>query len=261
MNPAPRRVSRRRALGALAGGAAGLMVPVQLMAQTSAGAPRDRVAPAGAERRPEPPFALLASWIRIAPDESVVLYMSQCEMGQGTRTGLAQILADELEADWARIRIENAPTGAPYQVTLRGFTAQFTAASSSTVLLFDALRSAGARARRMLLAAAAARWGVPAAECTAAGGFVTHAASGSRASYGTLALRASTLPVPDRVELKPREAFRFIGKPLARLDTPAKSDGSAMFGIDVRLPDMLHAAVRHQGGDGSGLGAWRCVAS
>ena len=231
--PARYSASRRRFLAGVAGGAAGLVIPLRL---SFAQQPSGTLAAALAQVTP---------WIRIGADESVVLYMSQAEMGQGIRTGLAQVLAEELEADWNRIRLENAPVAAPYQITIRGFSGQFTAASSSMTLLYEPLRNAGAGAREMLTEAAARDWQVPAAECVARNGFISHKASGRKLSYGKLAAAASTLPIPGNPKLKSRGEFRYIGKPLRRLDTPSKTNGSAMFGIDVRVPDMLHAAIRH----------------
>jgi len=191
--------SRRRFLAGLAGGATGLIIPLRLsFAQQAPGT--------GAAA-----LAQVTPWIRIGPDESVVLYMSQVEMGQGIRTGLAQVLADGLEADWSRVRVENAPVAAPYQITIRGFSAQFTAASSSMTLLYEPLRTAGAAAREMLTEAAARAWQVPAAECVARNGFISHKASGRELSYGKLAAAASTLPIPGNPKLKSRGEFRYIG--------------------------------------------------
>ncbi len=234
MNPLTgHSATRRHFLAGLAGGAAGLIVPLRLsIAQQASGTLADAL-------------AQVTPWIRIGPDESVVLYMSQAEMGQGIRTGLAQVLADGLEADWSIVRVENAPVAAPYQITIRGFSSQFTAASSAMTLLYEPLRTAGAAAREMLTEAAARAWQVPQAQCIARNGIVSHKASGRSLSYGKLATAAATLPIPANPVLRSNGELRYVGKPLPRLDTPSKTNGSAMFGIDVRVPDMLHAAIRH----------------
>ena len=218
-------LTRRQFLASSAAAAGGLVLPLRLFAQAD--------------------LQHLTPWIRIATDESVVLYVSQSELGQGIYTGLTQMLADELEADWTKIRLERAPVRAPYQVTIRGRSFQGTFASSSTALMGPALKDAGAAAREMLVAAGANAWKVPVAECRAEAGWVVHASSGRRASYGQLAAAAAQLPVPSKPRLKTRAEYRYVGKPMARLDTPPKTNGSAQFGIDVRVPGMLYAAVRH----------------
>ena len=211
--------TRRQFLAGSATGAAGLIIPLELFAQPGT-------------------LLHLSPWIRIGTDDAVVLYMSQSEMGQAIYTGVAQILADELDAEWSRIRLERAPVRAPCQVTLRGNSRQ------GTALLWRALRNAGATGREMLIQAASQRWQVPVSECTATDGFVVHA-SGKRYRYSELATAAAALPVPPNPRLKTRAEYRYIGKPLKRLDTVAKTTGSALFGIDVRVPGTLYAAVRH----------------
>jgi isoquinoline 1-oxidoreductase subunit beta len=190
--------------------------------------------------------AALTPWIVITPDGTVTVYLSQAEMGQGIYTGVAQVLADELEADWASVKVAlSAPVGPAYRITIIDYTGQFTGGSSSMTLLFDPLRKAGAAARQMLVEAAATSWQVPKAECSARNGFVVHVPSGRRQSYGLLAAGASRLAVPANPPLKKPADWRYIGKPLHRLDAAAKVDGSAVFGTDVTLPGLLIATVKH----------------
>ena len=226
-------VSRRRFLASVAASAGGLIIPLP-MAHAQIQGPTGKSGP-----------VLVTPWIRIGADDTITLYMSQAEMGQGTRTGVAQILADELEADWSRIRLENAPVAAPYQITIRGFSSQFTAASSAITLLYGPLRTAGACARAMLIEAAATQWQVPRDQCLAREGAVLHELTGRRLNYGALAQAAAALPIPREPILKSPGQFRYIGKSIHRLDTPAKSTGKAQFGIDVRMPGLLNAAIRH----------------
>ena len=181
----------------------------------------------------------LNAWIHIGTDGAVTLYISESEMGQGVLTSLSQILADELEADWSTVRAVHAPTDRAR------YGDQGTGGSTSVRLDYDTLREAGAGARQLLVAAAAAAWGVPARECRAEQGAVLHEGSGRRAGYGELAERASALPVPKNPQLKDPKDFRYIGKSMKRVDSLEKVTGRAVFGIDVKLPDMLVAVVAH----------------
>jgi isoquinoline 1-oxidoreductase beta subunit len=177
--------------------------------------------------------------VRIAPDDSVTIVIGKSEMGQGIYTGLPMILAEELDYDPARVTVEFAPVDAAFNVPFA--PVQFTGGSMSTSSTYQQLREAGARARAMLVAAAADRWKVDAATLRTEDGKVLH---GSRSlSYGRLADAASKLPVPAEVRLKDPATFRWLGKPMKRLDAPAKVDGSAKFGLDMRLPGMLFAVV------------------
>jgi isoquinoline 1-oxidoreductase subunit beta len=180
-------------------------------------------------------------WVRVAPDDAVTVIVSKSEMGQGVVMGFSTIVADELDADPRRIRTEFAPPDARYADP--AFHDQATGGSVSTSGAWLPLRKAGATARAMLVAAAAKQWRVKASECTTHNSVVVHAASKRRASYGSLALAASALPVPVNVPLKPSDRFTLIGKSRQRLDIPSKVNGSAQFGIDVRLPGMVYAAV------------------
>ncbi|MBV9345139.1 MAG: xanthine dehydrogenase family protein molybdopterin-binding subunit, partial [Gammaproteobacteria bacterium] len=180
------------------------------------------------------------AWLRIAADDSITILVDRSEMGQGVYTALPMLIAEELEVDPARIEVIAAPVGDAYVNAMNG--GQITGTSNSITDAWDRLRRAGAQARVMLVAAAARRWRVDPASCRAAEGRVTGSA-GRSASYGELAEAAARGPVPAEVALKPSTAFKLIGKPLARLDTAGKVNGSAQFGIDVRLPNMLYASI------------------
>lgn len=181
------------------------------------------------------------AWIRIGSDDTVTLRVASSEMGQGVYTAIPMLLAEELECDWARIRVETAPAAKEYTNPIIG--QQLTGGSTAVRAFYMPLRQAGATAREMLVAAAALKWKVPEQSCRARSGAVVHAASGRRAKFGSLATRAAKLPVPKAVLLKEPGEFRLLGKSMPRLDTPAKVNGSAVFGQDVKLPGMLTAVV------------------
>ena len=187
----------------------------------------------------------ITPWIRIAPDDTVTVYLSQTELGQGISTGLMQMLADELDADWGKIRIERAPIQAPFQITMRGRSFQGTFAGTSTALIGPPMRNAGAAAREMLMQAGANAWALPPGEVTTDAGWVVHKPTGRKASYGSLADAAAKLPVPEKPTLKKRADYRYIGKPMKRLDTASKTNGSMVYGIDIRVPGMLYGYVVH----------------
>jgi isoquinoline 1-oxidoreductase beta subunit len=182
------------------------------------------------------------AFIRIAPDDTVTIIVNKSEMGQGVYTSLPMLVAEELECDWNGIHVESAPAAPAYYHTQWG-PYQGTGGSSSVNSTWDQLRTAGATAREMLVAAAAETWGVPADGCRAANGSVLHEASGRRLSYGALAERAAQVPVPEVVLLKDRDEFKIIGRPTKRLDSPEKVNGQAVFGLDIYLPGMLTAVV------------------
>src|SRR5262245_41525433 len=186
----------------------------------------------------------ITDWIVIAPSGEVTLALSQPEVGQGSYTALPQILADELDAHWERVKIRFVTGKAAYKVAFRQEPpAQKEGASMSTTALYARLRTAGAAARGVLTRAAAQRWNVDVAQCRTENGFVVNA-RGERLSYGELAAAAAKLPLRAAPPLKQRGQFHLIGKPVARLDTPAKCNGSAVFGIDVVVPGMLNAAIK-----------------
>ncbi len=177
------------------------------------------------------------AYVRITPEGDVVLSIAKSEMGQGVLTSLAMLIAEELEVDWSRIRSVHPIASVPR------YGKWSTGGSSSVRSNFDAYRRAGATARELLVAAACERWQVARAECRAESGEVVHAATDRRIAYAELAERAAALPPPEEPALKARADFRLIGKDVRRLDTPAKVDGSAIFGLDVRVPGMLVAQV------------------
>lgn len=183
----------------------------------------------------------LAGWLRVDPDGAVTILTNTSEIGQGSGTGIAQIIANELDIDWRHVRIEMAPVDA--QHINAGWGEYATYGSGAISRQFEALRRAGAQARAMLIAAAATLWRVPAADCDTDAGFVVHRASGKRLAYAILSIAAAQQPVPETVTPMPRERWRFIGKEIARLDLPSKVNGSAQYGIDVRQPGMLIATI------------------
>lgn len=189
------------------------------------------------------PFAPNA-FVRIGTDDTVTVIVKHLEMGQGTYTGLPTLVAEELDADWAQVRVEGAPADATLYNNLFWGAAQGTGGSTAMANSFEQLRRAGAAARAMLVAAAARRWGVPAAQIRVSQGVVSHA-SGRRARFGELAELAATLPLPAEVKLKPASQFKLIGKRVRRKDGQEKASGAAQFTSDVRLAGMLTAVVAH----------------
>src|SRR5215475_6129019 len=181
------------------------------------------------------------AFVRIKPDDTITLVMPQVEMGQGTYTSMSMLIAEELEVDLAKVSLEAAPASDKlYALPLLGF--QVTGGSTSVMGFWEPLRSAGATARVMLVQAAAAQWNVDPASCRAEKGEVV-SPTGERLNYGALVDVAAKLPVPDKVALKDPKNFTLIGTPAKRLDTPAKVNGSAVYGIDTRLPGMKIATL------------------
>ena len=207
--------------------ASGLVLAVQLpaWARTSLGA----LARSTATLSP-------GAFLQITADGTVTVWLTKSEMGQGIRTAFPMIVAEELDFPIDAIQLEQAPAEAR-------FGEQYTWASSSVSDLWMPLRTTAAQAREMLIGAAARTWGVPADECRADGGFVAHAATDRRASYGELVPVAMALEPPAKPALKDPASFRVLGKATHRVDIPSKVDGSARFGLDVRLPGMLYACV------------------
>jgi isoquinoline 1-oxidoreductase beta subunit len=213
---------------------------------------------------------VLNGWVKVGADNNVTVMVSKSEMGQGVHTGLAMLLAEELDADWTRIRIEHSPIdkiynnqaalvdGLPFHPdedgaikrvagwmtakAMREIGTMMTGGSSSIKDLWLPMREAGASARAMLVGAAAAQWNLPAAECRAEAGKVLHP-SGRSASFGELAALAAKQPLPDNPALKDPAKFKLIGRPLRRIETAAKLDGTARFGIDVRPEGLRYASV------------------
>jgi isoquinoline 1-oxidoreductase beta subunit len=176
------------------------------------------------------------AYLRITPDNKIMIVVARSEMGQGIRTALPMILAEELEADWKQIEIEQAGAS-----TLYGD--QTTGGSASVRTTWDPMRRAGAAAREMLISAAALTWGVPRASCVAQNGNILHGATKRQLSYGELAEKAAALPIPTDVPLKQSKDYKIVGQRLPRVDTPSKVKGEAVFGIDFRMPGMKYAVL------------------
>ncbi len=176
------------------------------------------------------------AYLKIAPDGKITIVVARSEMGQGVRTSLPMILAEELEADWKQIAIEQAGAS-----TLYGD--QTTGGSASVRTTWDPMRKAGAAAREMLISAAALEWGVARSACKAENSTVVHAPSNRRLTYGQLASKAGAQPIPTDVPLKQAKDYQIVGKAVPRLDTPSKVDGTAIFGIDFRVPGMKYAVL------------------
>jgi isoquinoline 1-oxidoreductase beta subunit len=184
------------------------------------------------------------AFLRIGSDDSVTVIAKHVELGQGAYTGIATIVAEELDADWSRVRVESAPADAKRYANFAFGTLQGTGGSSAMANSWMQLREAGGKARAMLLAAAAKEWKVPVAELTVEQGIVYHAAGNRQSSFGALVRTAATLPVPETVQLKDPKDFKLIGRHVARVDVAAKSDGTAQFTLDVVLPGMLVALLK-----------------
>jgi len=227
------RLSRRQVLFASAAAGGGLLLGWHLDG-------RPRALAATSKETPQA-FAPNA-FIRIGKDGRVTMIVAQVEMGQGTYTSMPMLLAEELEVGLDQVRVEHAPPDDKLY-GLPGFGLQFTGSSTSVRLLYGPLRRAGAAARSMLVTAAAQTWNVDAASCRAQKGIVIHAPTGRKLGYGALADKAAKLPVPTEVALKDPKDFTLIGTPAKRIDTPAKVNGTARYGIDVRLPGMKIATV------------------
>jgi isoquinoline 1-oxidoreductase beta subunit len=176
------------------------------------------------------------AYLKITPDGKITIVVARSEMGQGVRTSLPMILAEELEADWKQITIEQAGAS-----TLYGD--QTTGGSASVRTTWDPMRKAGAAAREMLIAAAAVEWGVARSACKAAKSAVVHVASNRSLTYGQLASKAGAEPIPTDVPLKQAKDYQIVGKSVPRIDVPSKVDGKAEFGIDFRLPGMKYAVL------------------
>ncbi len=198
---------------------------------------------------PDTPLQSLCPWIAISPDGEITLTTTALEMGQGSRTGQAQVLADELEAPWDRIKLVQAPEAAPFMVD----GALYSGGSETLRTRYDILRRAGATARAQLVLAAAKRWNVAAESCQAELGVVVHQASGRRLSYGALARDAALCTPPNDPPLKSKEQHRYIGKAVSTFAQADKVTGNARYGIDFRLPGMLFASLRQAPSSGGTL--------
>ncbi|WP_441286753.1 molybdopterin cofactor-binding domain-containing protein [Sorangium sp. KYC3313] len=221
-------VSRRDFLQAAAGSAAGLLISFYVPQGV-------RAAPKAAQPAPLSPNA----FVRVGTDESVTVVLAHSEMGQGIWTGLAMLIAEELECDWSKVRSEHAPAAPVYGHPALQF--QMTGGSTTTNSEFERYRTVGAMAKDMLLRAAAARWKVSPAACTAANGVVTHGKD--KLTFGQLAEEAMKLAPPAKVKLKDPKDWKLIGTLVRRIDTPEKITGKAQFGLDVHFPGLRTAVV------------------
>ena len=213
---------------AVAGGLSlGFHVPLDAAAQTASSATTPEV----------------NAWVVVRPDETVVIRVARSEMGQGTLTGLAQLVAEELECDWSRVTTEY-PTPGQSLARNRVWGNFSTGGSRGVRESHDYMRQGGAAARVMLVQAAANGWGVPAAECRVQKGVISHPASGRSVTYGKVAEAAAKLEPPKNVELKDPKSWTIAGKSLPRLDTAEKLTGKQVYGMDLKLPGMLNAAIK-----------------
>ncbi len=223
-------MERREFVRVVGGAGAGLSLAVMLEGC------RPEHAPAGAEGAFVPD-----AWIRIAPDGIVTVMVDRAEMGQGVSTSLPMLVAEELDADWSKVRYEFAPANEAYYNPMMKI--QATGGSTAIRAAWKPLREAGAKARALLIAAAARGWGVEAAACGTEPGIVVHRASGRRAEYGTLVAQAGKETLPATVVLKDPARFALIGKPIPRLDLHSKVTGRARYGTDVQVENVLVAVV------------------
>jgi len=217
-------------------GAASLTLAIYVPAGQAAGASKKAASAATIEPN---------AFLRIGQDNSVTVISKHLEMGQGSYTGLATIVAEELDADWSQVRVESAPADAKRYNNLSWGPAQGTGGSTAVGNSWEQLRKAGASARAMLVAAAARKWQVPPAEITVANGVVMHQASGRKASFGELVSAAADEVPPPNVKLKEPKDFKLIGKRIARKDNTDKTTGKAVYTQDIHLPGMLTAVVAH----------------
>jgi isoquinoline 1-oxidoreductase beta subunit len=183
------------------------------------------------------------AWIVIEPDDTVVIRVARSEMGQGIFTALPMLVAEELACDWSRVRAEYAPAHVNRQRD-NVFGSMSTGGSRSVRGSQEYLRTAGAMARELLIGAAAGRWGVPAAECSAANSVITHKPTGRTLGFGEVAAAAARVKPPELVFLKEPGEWQLLGTRVKRLDAPDKIAGQPVFGADVEVPNMLHAAIR-----------------
>lgn len=239
-------MNRREFIRISTGAGAGLVLAVSFL---DCGRP-------GSPGQGDPEVFAPNAWLKISKDGTVTITVAKSEMGQGVRTALPMIVAEELDADWSKVKIEQAVADGRYG-------GMGTGGSTSVRTSWDRLRKAGAAARQMLLQAAAARWGVPADECRTESGAVFHTPSNRTLPYGELIEEASRLPIPENPPLKDPKEFRIIGRRVPRTDSPEKVDGSAIFGLDVSVPGMLHAVVARSpvfGGSVAGFDAGKAKA-
>jgi isoquinoline 1-oxidoreductase subunit beta len=225
MSAASATLSRRSFLGTSAGLVVGFHIPFAGAATPT-------------KETPE-----INAWVVVKPDDSVVIRIARSEMGQGSLTGLAQLVAEELDCNWAKVSTEY-PTPGQNLARKRAWGNFSTGGSRGIRESHDYVRKGGATARVMLVQAAADRWKVPASECSASASVITHGPSGRKLSYGKVALDAAKLTPPAEVALRDPKDWKLAGKPLARLDTRDKTTGAQVYGSDLKLPGMLNAAIK-----------------
>ncbi len=225
--------SRRRFLKGSAVAVGGLVVPFSI--------PRDALAQAPGAAAPAAPE--INAWVVVKPDDTIVIRIARSEMGQGTLTGLAQLVGEELDADWSKVTTEY-PTPAQNLARKRVWGSFSTGGSRGIRESHEYVRKGGAAARMMLVQAAADAWKVPVSECTTANSVVTHGPSGRTATYGSVAEAAGRLEQPTDIRLKDPSQWTLAGKRMARLDTVEKTTGALVYGMDLTLPGMLNAAIR-----------------
>ena len=226
------RVDRRQFLITASVAAGGLLLKCAVPSTEVSAAD----APEGAKVVP------LNAWLKVGTDDSVTIIVSQAEMGQGIRTTLPAVIAEELGADWSRVRLEDSPTDPAYRNPRINW--QFTGNSESTPSFFELMRYMGASAREMLISAAAQRWKVDPAACRTESGKVLHKNSRRSARFGDLVEAAAKIAPPAKPALKNEKDWSLLGKSLGRVENPGKIDGSAIFGLDFTLPGLVHAAVK-----------------
>lgn len=231
------QITRRTFLKSLTAVTGGLIITFHL--PLTGHSPTEAIAASDSTPPPRP----LNAWLRIGTDETITVVVPHSEMGQGVQTALPMLVAEELDVDWNNVRVALAPLKEIYAHP--GLGQQATGSSASVAGRWLTLREAGATARERLIRAAAMQWQVKPTECHTASGKIILTTNGKMVTYGSLAEEAAKLkPSTNRPSLRSPRDFKIIGKPLKRLDTPAKVDGSAIFGIDVRVPNMWYAAVK-----------------
>ena len=223
--------------GFLAG--TGLVIGVAIGTKLSAFAASEGAQAGGADA-----LTALNTFVKIGTDDTVTVLSKHIEFGQGPFTGLATLVAEELDADWSQMRAVHAPSDDALYANLM-FGLQGTGGSTAIANSYEQMRQAGATARAMLVAAAAEAWGVPAGEITVEKGRIKHAASGKESGFGALATQASAMTPPEKVELKDPAKFVLVGTDLPKLDTVSKTNGTAVFTLDINVPNMLVAVVAH----------------
>ena len=214
-----------------------------MVSSTAAGLSLGFHIPFGDEAQAQTATPEVNAWVVIKPDDTVVIRIARSEMGQGTRTGLAQLVAEELQCDWSKVTTEY-PTPGQNVARNRVWQNFSTGGSRGIRESNEYVRKGGAAARMMLIAAAANAWNVPASECSAANSVITHQPSGRTTTYGKVADAAGKLDAPKDVPLKNPKDWTIAGKPVKRLDTLPKTDGSLIYGLDIKLPGMKVAAIK-----------------